>query len=267
MENSIELLKKNISPLRKQLVNHKIYSAIQSPADLGIFMEHHVFAVWDFMSLLKKLQKELTCVDIPWIPKGNPSIRFLINEIVTGEESDVDQQGSRISHFELYMEAMKQCNADFSAVNKFLSSIERKCSVQESLDNCGARLSVKNFVMNTFGFIETNDIPVIASVFTFGREDLIPDMFRSMVNDIDKKFPGTVSIFKYYLERHIEVDGDHHTPLALNMTQTLLGNDSSKWHEAEEAVKSAFCARINLWDAATDAIEKSKMKKETLIEA
>jgi hypothetical protein len=104
MSKHIEKLKEEITPLRSQLIGHPLYAKIKTIDHLNVFMEHHVFAVWDFMSLLKSLQRNLTCVNLPWVPVGNPQTRYLINEIVLGEESDVDEQGLRTSHFELYLD-------------------------------------------------------------------------------------------------------------------------------------------------------------------
>ena len=98
----IEKLKTEIEPLRQQLIQHDLYKNIRTIEDLHVFMEHHMFAMWDFMSLLKSLQQTLTCTGVPWMPVGSANTRYLINEIVLGEESDVDAEGNRISHFELY---------------------------------------------------------------------------------------------------------------------------------------------------------------------
>lgn len=114
MHTKIQSIQSNIEHLRQQIINHKVYSVVNEIEDLKIFMQYHVFAVWDFMSLLKSLQNNLTCTEVPWFPKGSAETRFLINEIVVGEESDIDLNGVRKSHFELYKDAMLQCGADTS---------------------------------------------------------------------------------------------------------------------------------------------------------
>jgi len=57
--------------LRAALLDHPIYAQVTSVADLRRFMEDHVFAVWDFMSLLKRLQQDMTCIRVPWFPVEN----------------------------------------------------------------------------------------------------------------------------------------------------------------------------------------------------
>ena len=47
---------------QKNLQSHKIYEIVKGEQIMKIFMESHVFAVWDFMLLLKNLQNKLTCV-------------------------------------------------------------------------------------------------------------------------------------------------------------------------------------------------------------
>lgn len=82
MNERIDRLKVTIEPLRQEIINHQVYSAIKNIDDIKLFMKYHVFAVWDFMSLLKSLQNNLTCTSIPWVPVGSAETRYLINEIL-----------------------------------------------------------------------------------------------------------------------------------------------------------------------------------------
>jgi len=257
MKNRLAKLKEEINPLREQLVNHPLYSNIKSLAGLHVFMEHHVFAVWDFMSLLKSLQRQLTCIDIPWAPKGNAATRYLINEIVTGEESDIDQEGTRISHFELYLQAMKQAGSNTGNIDTLIQQLEEHIEVNIALLHCNIPQAALDFVHNTFETIATGKAHIQAAVFTFGREDLIPGMFISFVKELNKQDANTAGIFQYYLERHIEVDGDHHSHLAHQMTEQLCGDNNQFWEEATDAVQKALQARIELWDSILAVIRKT----------
>jgi hypothetical protein len=256
MNPHLQTLQTEIAPLRNQLVNHPVYAHIRSLPQLRLFMEHHVFAVWDFMSLLKALQRNLTCVELPWVPVGTAETRYLINEIVLGEESDVDEAGKRTSHFELYLEAMAQAGCRLAPVQEFVKSIREKKRLEDSMTVAGLPPASMDFVSATFRVVNADKAYVQAAVFTFGREDLIPGMFISFVKELSNQNPGNVDILKYYLERHIEVDGDHHSQLAYRMTEELCGEDDSKWKEATEEVKKALHARIRLWDAIVAAIGK-----------
>lgn len=254
MHPRIVQLQESTSHLRQQLIQHPAYPAIKDLDGVRSFMEHHIYAVWDFMSLLKALQNELTCTQVPWMPTGNPEVRYLINEIVTGEESDVDQNGQRKSHFELYLEAMQQCQASTYEINHFLDCIRGGATVEEALLSIDIPESIRSFVRFTFEVIATRKPHIIAAVFTFGREDLIPNMFRSIVDDINRNFPDQVSIFKYYLDRHIEVDGDHHSHLAIQMVTELCGYDDLKWQEASHYVQRALESRVELWNGVAREI-------------
>jgi hypothetical protein len=251
--NGIDQIKETIAPVRERIVQHPLYSQMQRMEDIKVFMQYHVFAVWDFMSLLKSLQLNLTCTSIPWVPVGTAATRFLINEIVTGEESDVDPSGTRVSHFELYLQAMQQVGADAQGINDCVQQIRQGESLSAVLSSLPA--AAKSFVQYTFDLIETAPVHVQAAVFTFGREDLIPDMFLALVNDLDKQFPGQISLFKYYLERHIEVDGDHHSHLGMQMVQELCGNDPQKWTDAAQASKIALEKREALWNGILEEIQ------------
>ncbi|MBS1689134.1 MAG: DUF3050 domain-containing protein [Bacteroidetes bacterium] len=251
---NIEKLKSEISSLRQQLVDHPVYSTIENPDQLRVFMEHHIFAVWDFMSLLKTLQQGLTCVAVPWVPKGSATTRYLINEIVAGEESDVDQHGNRLSHFELYLNAMNEAGCNTVAINDLVAAVINGSTINDALNAANIPPAAKQFVSHTFNVVSTGKLHIQAAVFTFGREDLIPGMFISMVRELAQKFPGAIDTFQYYLERHIEVDGDHHSHLAYQMTEELCGNDEDKWLEATAAVKAALHSRIALWNGIKESV-------------
>jgi hypothetical protein len=248
MNQRIEKIKNATEPLRQEIINHRVYSMIEDIEDLKIFMQYHIYAVWDFMSLLKALQNNLTCTTIPWFPKGSADTRYLINEIVVGEESDIDSFGVRKSHFELYLDAMHQCNADTSKIDKFVQELQQSGDFDSAYLASAAPEEARNFVDFTFQIIGSEKAFLQSAIFTFGREDLIPGMFISLVNDIHNNFPDSISIFKYYLERHIEVDGDNHSHLALQMTSNLCGSNDQLWEDAEKASVESLQKRINLWD-------------------
>ncbi len=237
-----------LQPIRQQIIEHPLYPNLQQLQQLQLFTQHHVFAVWDFMSLLKSLQQKLTCVQTPWVPKGTPGTRYLINEIVTGEESDVDAHGHRTSHFELYLQAMQQLGADTTLIRQLLLLLQQGIPVQQALLQLAVPPSVQRFCAFTFSLVATAPVHVQSAVFTFGREDLIPGMFHEMVTRLSHEHPDKMGDFTYYLERHIEVDGGHHSQLALQMVQELCGDDSQKWTEASEACLTALQLRKELWD-------------------
>ncbi|MBV7528706.1 DUF3050 domain-containing protein [Chitinophaga sp. sic0106] len=249
---SITKIQETIAPARAQVVAHPLYAQLQSLDDVRTFMQYHVFAVWDFMSLLKGLQQQLTCVDVPWVPKGSAATRYLINEIVTGEESDVDMDGNRCSHFELYEKAMQQAGADTSGIQSLINGALAGNNIKDSIAAAELPEGVKGFLRFTFEVIASGKAHIMAAVFTFGREDLIPDMFYALVKELDKKFPGKLTTFIYYLERHIEVDGDHHSQLAMQMVQELCGNDEQKWNEAAQYAQQSLVWRHQLWSAILD---------------
>ena len=210
-------------------------------------MEYHAYAVWDFMSLLKAMQYQLTCTKAPWKPIGDNKIRRLINSIVLEEESDLDEQGNPSSHFEMYLGAMKECGASTKKIKDFVNSIDNKLISSGDKD-------IDSFLQTTFSIIDTNEIHKIAAAFTFGREDLIPDMFTAIVEDLNSE--NTLSKFVYYLERHIELDGGEHGPLAFQLISDLCGEDDQKWREVEETAIVCLIAREKLWDAIFNEISK-----------
>jgi len=262
-EFQLARLRERIAPLRQEVNNHPLYSDICSLQDLRTFMESHVFAVWDFMSLLKSLQQSLTCVNVPWIPSSFPMCRRLVNEIVLGEESDT-VAGGYLSHFELYHRAMVEAKANVASVETFLIELFSGSSVSNALLFADVPEEARRFVETTFSFLVWDKPHVVASAFTFGREEVIPDMFRSMVAGLNRQFPEHVSTFHYYLQRHIEVDGESHGPMSLQMISELCGNDAVRWEEAAQAAELALNSRIALLSSIRDRIVYSRVLTSTV---
>ena len=253
---SIQNINKRIQPLKAQLLQHDLYQKVASIEDLHIFLENHVYAVWDFMSLLKALQTKLTCVETPWLPVGNPEIRYLINEIVVAEETDLTSDGKRQSHYEMYLDAMQQCGANVNDVNQFLNDVATTKNIFVSIKTSKLDEKVKAFLDYTFRIIEEGKPHKIAAAFTFGREDLIPTMFTEILRNFQQNFPETnLSKLIYYFERHIELDAEEHGPMAMQMISELCGQDTKKWEEVEATSIEALEKRIGLWDAILKQIE------------
>ncbi len=257
-QKRIEHLQQKLLPVRNQLLQHPMYEKLTDLNSVRTFMQCHVFAVWDFMSLLKHLQAGLTCVSTPWLPVGHAETRYLINEIVLGEESDVDPKGGRTSHYELYRRAMLEAGANAEGIDLLLHPLRSGADAHTALENLELPLGVKRFCQYTFDVIKNRPLHVAAAVFTFGREDLIPDLFLGLVRQLGKAHPAELGTLVYYLERHIEVDGDSHSHLALNMVSSLCGNDARKWEEAAEASEEALRRRIGLWDSVVESLQPTE---------
>ncbi len=256
MHTPISAIQSAIAPLKNDIVQHPVYAEIKTIQHVRVCMQYHVFAVWDFMSLLKALQRELTCVQVPWFPKGFADTRYLINEIVVGEEADVDQNGIRKSHFELYLDAMQQCGADTTSIRTFIDALQKHGDLERAFEEAQVPNAAREFVRFTFSIIDSKQPHLLSAVFTFGREDLIPGMFMSLVNDLHARFPNSIGTFKYYLERHIEVDGDHHSQLALQMTERLCTAHPDYTDQALTVVKTALEKRMRLWSGFLEHIHQ-----------
>jgi Protein of unknown function (DUF3050) len=249
----IEKLNMEIEAVRSKVVTHQIYQKLTTLAAIRTFMEHHVFAVWDFMSLLKSLQRELTCVTVPWVPTDTPASRRLINDIVLVEESDELGQGF-ISHFELYLRGMTEAGADTAALDAFLELIRDRQPVLTSLDAVGVPRPAAEFVSSTWSFIDAAPVHCRAAAFAFGREDLIPEMFDQVVKV--SSLEGNLGTFCDYLSRHIQVDSEEHTPMAMQMLADLCADEESRWDECVATINAALEARLRLWDGILAAIEE-----------
>jgi hypothetical protein len=252
---NIETINHKIEPQKELLLQHSLYKKVKTIADLNCFLENHVYAVWDFMSLLKALQAKLTCTTTPWFATKNPKTRYLINQIVLAEESDLTIDGRHQSHYEMYIEAMESCGANTSGITHFLSEAHSIRNIFVAIKKSNLHPNIKAFLDFTFRVIDEGKSHEIAAAFTFGREDLIPSMFTVILKNFQINFPdANLSKLIYYFERHIELDADEHGPMAMKMITELCGTNEQKWAEVEAISILALEKRIGLWDAIEEQI-------------
>nr|WP_298658821.1 DUF3050 domain-containing protein [uncultured Flavobacterium sp.] len=257
--HAIDTIQEQIKSYKQHLLHHSLYEKVTTLEELHVFLENHVYAVWDFMSLLKALQAKLTCTTTPWLPVGNPAVRYLINEIVVAEETDLALDGSRQSHYEMYVDAMKACGASIQEVALFLEHVQTTKNIFVSIKQSNLHPNVKAFLDFTFRVVEEGKAHKIAAAFTFGREDLIPNMFTEILRNFQQNFPEVdLSKLIYYFERHIELDADEHGPMAMQMITELCGDSEQKWKEVELVSIEALEKRIGLWNAIEEQIVLKK---------
>ena len=250
-----------IDALRRELEAHPIYGAIESLPQLRVFMQHHVYSVWDFMSLIKHLQNLVAPARVPWRPAGDTLVRRFINELGLEEESDIglaaaDQGESFVSHFELYCAAMREVGADDGPVQQFVQRAAEH-GIRYALTNLSIPKPSRKFTTTTFDFIDTGKPHVAAAALALGREHIIPAMFRRLLQNVGVS-AAQAPMFHYYLNRHIHLDEDFHAPLSLRLLNGLCGSDRNKIAEATDAATAAVRARIQFWDGVLDAIKGAK---------
>ena len=257
MENSYLKALAETEVHRAALQTHDVYDAIKTVADVRVLMETHVFAVWDFMCLLKALQGAVTCVGTLWVPQGDPATRRLVNEIVLGEESDVMPDGECLSHFELYLRAMAHAGADVKPINRFIEGIRAGHLVHIALQQADAPRGAHDFVLATMDVVRVGKPHAIAAAFALGREDIIPTMFMELVKGLANR-DGSLDLFVYYLERHIQLDGDEHSELAMKMLSNLCENDDNRWAESASVAALALKSRRMLWDSVVTQLRGNR---------
>lgn len=253
---------------RNALLHHDIYGKVNSIPKVRKLMECHVFCVWDFMSLLKKLQREFTsCDERLWTPKGSSEVRFMINSIVLGEECDQDEQGNILSHFEMYLNAMNQVQANSLPVMNLVHDIKKMHRADGSQTFNGLEdlkkmdsfqklpPAIKNFVNLTLSYVFDPEPYKAVAAFTFGREDLISPMFLSVLKDLNVDREEVSKLF-YYLERHVEVDGDDHGPLSMKMMAKVCGHDAEKWKTVKQIAIDVIQSRHELWSHIASELDK-----------
>src|SRR5258708_35971227 len=248
-----------LSNLRSQLLDHSVYAEVASVEDLRRFMQDHVFAVWDFMSLLKRLQQDLTCTNVPWFPARNAKAARLINDIVIGEETDVDPDGSYVSHLDLYLRAMEDVGASTHQFDTFRSLARAGASIEAAMVRTEGPPHVRAFVSHTMMLAQSGSTEEVLAAFFYGREDIIPEMFSRL----QKTLPGAretndpLRHFVYYIERHIELDGDSHGPMGRELLEGLVADSPERDQRALRAACDSIEARIELWNGTLGSLRRA----------
>jgi hypothetical protein len=250
----------HLCSLRAALLDHPLYAQVASVADLRRFMEDHVFAVWDFMSLLKRLQQDMTCIRVPWFPADNVRAARLINDIVIGEETDVDPDGSYVSHLDLYLRAMGDIGASTLQFDRFCSLALVGVPVEVALARIAAPPHVQAFVAHTMTLANSGSTEEVLAAFFYGREDIIPEMFRRLLKTLSgaKHNNDRLRHFIYYIDRHIELDGDSHGPMGRKLLDDLVANSPHRDERAMRAACSSIKARIGLWNGTLSKLRNGR---------
>ena len=229
--------------------------------DVQRFMAHHVYSVWDFMSLLKTLQQRIAPASSPWTPVGGATVRRFINEIVLEEESDEglpDANGDKTyaSHFELYCQAMNEVGADPAGALEFveIAPYPRDRRRTRHGDRADARAAVHadHLRFHRHRQAARRGRCLRARARTDHSGD-VPRVAQENANRQNRS--AGVPLLS---ERHIHLDENHHGPLSLLMLNELCAGDETRLKEAEEAAHRAIEARIAFWDGVLEALEQNQ---------
>ena len=251
--DNLESNKKKLNDLRHKISAHPLFENKLEPKHICKFMESHIFAVWGFMSILKSLQKMITPNNLPWMPNNNTKnglVNF-VNEIILCEESDFIEGIGFISHFEIYLLAMKNMDAKTDELDKLTSKISDKGYNEKYLDDIDASDEVKSFLKHDLEVSMNGTLPEIVGAFTLGREKVIPNMFDYILPAINETSESKYLIT--YLERHIDIDGDRHGPLSMKLLNATC--DEKQLSLAYETAIKSLELRLLVWDRVYEDIK------------
>ncbi len=251
METASPHVDPRLEAARERLRAHPVYATLGTRAGLVRFAEHHVVCVLDFMSLLKSLQRELSCVEVPWRPSGHGELGAFIHELVLAEEFDRTPGGRVLSHFEWYLEAMDEIGADTAPARGLVASLGEGLDLAAALRRSTVPAAARDFGLHTASVLE-KPLHVRAAVFLHGREELVPELFRPVLDRLAAAgLP--CAMLRGYLDRHVELDTEDHGPLARRLLERLLADHpagaAAAATEADTAAREALLARERLWDA------------------
>jgi hypothetical protein len=249
---SVPSFAKALEADKQRLAQHPLYAAVDSLPKLRTFTQHHVACVWDFMSLLKSLQRDLAPTTVPWLPPADPQATRMIHEIVLDEESDVLPWGGHGSHFEWYLAGMRELGADTRPVERWIAAMRQGHRPLGAMALAGMPQAAAAFVAETLAVLE-EPLAVQEHRRAHGREDLIPRMFLPLLQRLRGEGLPCERLLAY-IQRHIDVDGGAHGAHAGALLARLCAASPELNDRALAAAARAIDARARLWDAIRAAL-------------
>jgi hypothetical protein len=118
---------------------------------------------------------------------------------------------------------------------------------------------VRDFVGHTMTLVNSATTEEVLAAFFYGREDIIPEMFRRLLRTIynAEHRDDRLRNFIYYIDRHIELDGDSHGPMGRELLEGLVAHSPHGTERALRAACSSIEARIDLWNGTLTKLRRS----------
>lgn len=264
MENTTErvaYILNEIEDLKSELAAHCLYTKLQHMEDIHIFMEHHVFAVWDFMSLAKALQLHLDATQVIEKQTDNSKILGFVNGILTGGETDPNKKEIVLSHLEMYLELMDEIGANTTNIKKLIASSAAGLDIHEAMQIAQLTDEQQRILNFTQTIIATNEIHKIAVAATLVPEGMISNRFLKILKETEERDNLLVPKFKNYLNRYKAIDGNDYGLLSLEMVTHFCDSDGKKWVDILDIAMKTLSHRIYLWDAIVDEIDQMRVQK------
>ncbi|CAG9319831.1 unnamed protein product [Blepharisma stoltei] len=251
-----------LKPLRTDLVSAYSSIKLESLPATRVYMKNFIYQAWAVISTLKALRSKLSPSTVPWYPpEDENSVRY-INEILLDEETDVAGQPQQYSsHYNLFIKAMREANGFSEPMETLVTDLRQGMAWDKAFiknkDQYKHIISPSTFkyVENEIGIAMNGDLHQIAGFFFLGREETVPDLFSGFVKSLNEK-EVNAPLFKSYIQRHIDLDGDLHAPLGEKITQRVCKEDPKMWKEVYEAGKLGITDDLNFAKGVTKMIGK-----------
>src|SRR2546430_1846165 len=127
---------------------------------------------------------------------------------------------------------MDEIGADRAPIDGLIDALRSGTPVSDALDALDVRaipLSTSGFVRTTLRTAREATVHEVAASFLYGREDLVPRMFRRILATLEAETSLRCPAFRCYLDRHVDVDENEHAPMAHDLLRSLCGGDATRW--------------------------------------